>query len=724
MSAGMPPHFRRLRARRARSPPQSAYNQRVLKGLRAAAWRRPPLAGVLVLTAAYVIAGKLGLRLAFVTESTTAVWPAAGIAVGALLVWGARLWPAVAAGAFLVNVTTSGHAASAAAIAMGNTAEALLAWVLVTRWASGVDAFAHSTGVFRFASLAGLIAPVAAATIGTGSLVAAGLVPPADTMSVWITWWIGDGVSILLVAPLVVMWSTRPFPDRRAAGWLELAGALLVVAAAGWFVFGPSPAGARRFPVPFIAVPVLLWPAFRLGARETAAATTLLAGIAIAGTLQEYGPFVRESPNASLLFVQAFAGTWMTAMLAVSIEVESRSRAERHARALNETLERRVAERTGELTRLHERLALAQRVANVGSWEWDVGRDTIWWSDELFRIFRLEPVAERTYESYLMLLHPDDRPRVESAVGKALADGRPFAFEHRLLWPDGTVRTVQANGQVELDASGRTIRMIGTARDVTELRLAEEERMRRLLEQAARVEAEDANRAKDEFLATLSHELRTPLNAALGWTFMLRDMPEDPAARGRAVDAIMRNLQVQNRLVSDMMDVSHITLRTLRLEKGLIDLRDVVCAAIESARDPAASNGLRIESALPPGPVHVSGDFARLQQVVWNLLSNAAKFAGGEGAVQVRLRLQEKSAELIVEDDGPGIDPEFLPQLFQRFRQADSSVRRRHGGLGLGLAIARHLVEAHEGTIVAANRPGGGAVFTVTLPCAATELAG
>jgi len=674
------------------------------------------LFGLALLTTAYFALGKLGLRLAFVNASASAVWPPAGLALGAMLVLGYRIWPAIAIGAFLVNLTTSYSVMSSAIIAGGNTLEALAAWWLVTKVASGIAVFERANTVFRFAVVAG-VAAVLAATIGTMALT-----PPAGTSGpVWITWWLGDAVGIVLITPLVVMYARPPrhrWSGRRIA---EMAAVLATVALVSWIVFGDSSLGSRRYPIPFLAVPILLWPAFRLGARETIVATIVMCGIAIAGTLRGFGPFVSGSPNESLIFLQAFVGVGAVAMLAVSVEVEVREGVEAAVRTLNAGLEERVLLRTEELSRLHDRLAEAQRVAHVGSWEWDIRVNTIWWSDELHRMFRV-PAATRTYESYLELLHPDDRTLVESTVGKALSDHRPFSLEHRLLWPDGTVRTIQSDGHVIADAHGVPARMVGTARDITDLRLAEHERLERIREQAARVEAEDANRAKDEFLATLSHELRTPLNAALGWAHMLRGVLDTPEARQRAVAAILRNLHAQARLVSDMMDLSHITLRTLRLEQAPVNMIGVVEGAVDSLRRTAGDRGITINAKLPSEAIYVLGDDGRLQQVVWNLLSNSTKFSADGGTVMVHLSAHDDCVSLKVEDEGHGIDPEFLPHLFERFRQADSSATREHGGLGLGLAIARHLVEAHGGRIEAANRPNGGAVFTVTLPPAPANV--
>jgi PAS domain S-box-containing protein len=669
-----------------------------------------------VLTGVYFAAGRLGLSLAVVNASASAVWPPAGLAVGALLLLGVRAWPAVAIGAFLVNLTTSHLVGASLVIAAGNTLETLAAVWMVERFAGGSAAFERPYATLRFALFAGAMAPVIAATIGTAALLSFNLAVPADSAVVWVTWWLGDAIGIVLLAPLLVTWARLRAKPRSAWRVAETTAVAVAVIATAWAVFGDTAMGRQNYPVQGLAAPLLLWPALRLGSRETALAAVLMSVVAVAGTINGYGPFVRESPNESLLLLQAFVGVWTIVMLAVAAEVAMRQRVEREMRDLNEQLEQRVQARTEELRRMRDRLVEAQRVANVGSWEWDVRGDAIWWSEELYRIFRLPPSAQLTYERYLTLLHPEDRGRVESAVGKALSDRRPFSVEHRVTGPDGSVRIIEGDGHVIVDDVGAVLRMVGTCRDVTELRRAEEARLERIREQAARVEAEDANRAKDEFLATLSHELRTPLNAALGWTQMLRDVLDSPTGRQRALDAIMRNLQAQERLVSDMMDLSHITLRTLRLEQAPVDMVTVVRSAADSIRAAVHARRITIETRTPGNPVFVIGDEVRLEQVVWNLLSNSAKFSDEGGVVSVTVSLEPEGVRLTVEDRGPGIEPEFIPHVFERFRQADSTPTREYGGLGLGLHIARHLVEAHHGRIDAGNRPEGGAIFTIVLP--------
>ena len=255
-------------------------------------------------------------------------------------------------------------------------------------------------------------------------------------------------------------------------------------------------------------------------------------------------------------------------------------------------------------------------------------------------------------------------------------------------------------------------------REIRVRQWAEEERARLLVrEQEARRQAEEANRIKDEFLATLSHELRTPLNAILGWAQVLRSGKVDPATTERALEAVERNARAQAQLISDLLDVSRIITGKLRLELRPVELPRILDAALDSVRPAAAAKGIHIQVV----PGQISGPFVgdpdRLQQVFWNLLSNAIKFTPQDGTVEVRLRHRDSMAELAVSDTGIGIRSDFLPYAFDRFRQAEGTTTRHHGGLGLGLSIVRHLVELHGGTVaVESEGEGRGATFTVSLP--------
>jgi PAS domain S-box-containing protein len=237
--------------------------------------------------------------------------------------------------------------------------------------------------------------------------------------------------------------------------------------------------------------------------------------------------------------------------------------------------------------------------------------------------------------------------------------------------------------------------------------------------QKARESAEIANRLKDEFLATVSHELRTPLNAVLGWTSLLRGTQMDDARRAKALETIERNARLQQKIVEDLLDVSRIIAGQLRLDREPMPFRPIVEAAVESIRPMAEAKSMALTVELGDDPAVLIGDAARLQQVVWNLLSNAIKFTPEGGAVRVSLDVTERRVELVVGDTGVGIAPAFLPHVFERFRQGDARATRAHGGLGLGLAIVRHLTELHGGSVAAVSAgEGKGATFIVRLPTA------
>ncbi len=306
-----------------------------------------------------------------------------------------------------------------------------------------------------------------------------------------------------------------------------------------------------------------------------------------------------------------------------------------------------------------------------------------------------------------------DPTLVDSVVGqwtRGLVAGIAFEMEFPLRGADGTFRWFLTRVRPLRDADGKIVRWFGTNTNI-------DERVRLLAsEKAARQDAERSNRAKDEFLAIISHELRNPLNAMLGWTRLLRSGSLAEDRKERALETIERNAVNQAQLIEDLLDVARIVSGKLPLAVQAVRLARIVEGALESARPAIEAKGLRTEVVLDEEAV-LSGDPARLQQVVWNLLTNATKFTPRGGEVRVTLEQDGTNVELTVSDTGQGIEPTFLPHVFDRFKQADASTTKTHGGLGLGLAIARNLVEMHGGTIsVASEGAGKGAVFVVRLP--------
>jgi len=362
---------------------------------------------------------------------------------------------------------------------------------------------------------------------------------------------------------------------------------------------------------------------------------------------------------------------------------------------------------------------------------------------------RFQAICGFTFEQslgdgWLQSVHLDDRDRIIADWGTWTLTKCDYSHEFRLQTPEGIIRWVHLRSSPLLSAQGEFLGHVGTVEDITERKQAEEARAQVIREQVARQQAEAANRMKDEFLATLSHELRTPLNSILGWAGLLRTRSFDAATTARALETIERNAKSQAQLIEDILDVSRIIRGKLHLNLRPLNLVSAIETAIEAMRPAAEEKSIQLEVVLDGvvdgvsdagspfatgdsgrnssanaglrKSILIKGDFDRLQQVVWNLVSNAIKFTPQGGKVEVRLTKTSSHAEIQVIDTGIGISPDFLPYVFDRFRQEDSTTTRSYGGLGLGLAIVRHLIELHGGSVhVDSEGEGQGATFTVKL---------
>ncbi|MEA5451216.1 PAS domain-containing protein [Leptolyngbya sp. CCNP1308] len=365
-------------------------------------------------------------------------------------------------------------------------------------------------------------------------------------------------------------------------------------------------------------------------------------------------------------------------------------------------------------------LRMAIESARMGIWDWNLTTNRLTWDAGCKAIFGLSPEADSSVERFYEGLHPDDRDRLQLVIADSLtvASGGSYDVEYRVIGiQDRVERWVRAKGQTYFDRDDTPLRFIGTVLDITQQKQAEAAREQLLRqEQAAREAAERANRIKDEFLAILSHELRSPLNPILGWAKLLQTKKLDAAKTTRALETIERNAKLQTQLIDDLLDIAKILRGKLKIEPASVDPVFVIESAIETVQAAADAKAIRIESDLPDIGL-IQGDGARIQQIVWNLLTNAIKFTPEQGQITIQLAQVDRWAQLKVTDTGRGICPKFLPHIFDSFRQADTSITRQFGGLGLGLAIVRYLAEAHGGTI-AADSPGEGqgATFTVSLP--------
>jgi PAS domain S-box-containing protein len=785
------------------------------------------------LTVIYFILAVVGLQWATLSGTASPVFPAAGLALAGLALGGVRLWPAVFVGRWAASLFAGASLPlwASLAVASGN-ALAAVAGAQVLRWAGFDPALRRRRDVLALVGAA-LGSSALSATIGSGILNQALGHDILSLNGAWLSWWTGDVVGVLVVAPLVLCWTRGEPISRDPAWWLHVGLSTAAAALIAWMVFGfdDSP-----LPRSFFIFPALVWAALAGGARGSSVAMVPVAALSVWGTTRGHGPFILP-PGAQnvealrFLILQQFVGITAVSTLALAVITDGRRarRALRQSEAsfrsffetpavgvvqadiatgrllqVNQKLcqilgysreeletmtllditypddretswtgfqtavqgeaqhfqvEKRYVRKTGELvwarvnvgvvrdpdgTATHStaviediteqkritdaiqaseaRLQLASRAGRIGVWEWNTRTGIAYWSPEACMLYGQEPDCNLGYQEWIACIHPEDRAGASRTVFSAIERARAgedrvlYKDEYRSVHPDGTVLWIEPSGGFELQ--GDTLVMRGVVRDITERKSAEIERERLLQsERAAREEAERASRLKDEFLTTISHELRTPLNAILGWAQILNYGRVDAETTAQGLAAIERNARSQAQLVNDLLDMSRIVSGKIRLEVRNVDLRDVIDAAADAIQPAASAKEIRIDQVLDPDAGTVRGDANRLQQVVWHLLSNAVKFTPNGGRVRIALRQTEKHLEVTVADTGQGIDPDFLPFLYDHFRQADGSTTRQHGGLGLGLAIVKQLVELHGGRVWAQS-PGRnqGSIFTVELP--------
>src|SRR5437870_5885638 len=365
-----------------------------------------PLIGILAII--YFIVGKLGLMLASLHASASPVWPSAGIALAAMLLFGYRVWPAIFVGAFLVNVTAAGNVGTSVAIATGNTLEALAAAWLVNRFAGGRNVFERPQGVFKFA-LAAAISTVISPAFGVTSLALAGFDNWTNYGAIWLTWWLGDATGDLVFTPLVLLWtgaSKRRWNKKEAA---EVGTLLLLLVLLSSIVFGGwLEISSRNYPIAFICGPVVIWMAFRFTQRETATGIFILSAIAVWGTLRGFGPFVGETENQSLLALQSWTAVLAITAMALAAGMAERRRAEA---ALRES---------------EARINLAANAANLGLWLWNIPGDELWVTEKWRKLFGFADSEPMKFDRLLQVVHPGERERMKHLVQHKFEHGGQY----------------------------------------------------------------------------------------------------------------------------------------------------------------------------------------------------------------------------------------------------------------------------------------------------------
>lgn len=663
-----------------------------------ARYRDAAAAGLFAL--AYFAGGEFGYALSLGPSVGGTFWPPAGISLAVLLAAPRRRWPLLLAAGVLANYVSDllhGQTLPAAAgFAVANLSEPLLGAVLLQRVLGPVK-FTRVADVVALALVAVFVSAPFAAAIGAFAAEHFTENPPGFVIG-WTTWWVGDAVGALVLAPaafrLIADW--RRASAVRARSWLEAIAFVLVLAAITEIVFSAPPASLA---LPFLVFPVVLWGSLRFGPLGVGAGLCLVVVLSTHDTVAGLGPFGSNAlaPSEQLIALQIYVGVMALSFYGMALLWEERARTAALLKSAHSGLEaryRRIVEQSPLAILAIEPGGSVQEVNPAWQRLWAHGANDA--ESRPWQVPELRPFLARAFAGETVEL--PEREVATAAVGSEPRRVRGFAYPVK-------------------DESGRVREVVLIERDITDEVAAERQREQLLeAERFARGEAERASRLKDEFLATLSHELRTPLNAIVGWSHILRRTATDPTLT-QAVDTIERNALAQAKLIDDLLDMSRIMAGKIGLTFTRFKLGTVVAAAASALRPVADAKG--VDLIVAADDVALVGDAARIQQVVTNLLSNGVKFTPPGGRVEVRTLANDAEVRLVVRDTGRGIPPEFLPSMFERFRQADASITRRHGGLGLGLSIAKQIVELHGGTIAAESEGlDRGATFIVTLPIA------
>ena len=676
-------------------------------------WARRLLAR-LTLAVIYTFAGKLGLALAFVNRSATAVWPPTGIALAAVVVLGPGVWPGIFLGAFLTNEFTAGTATTSLLIAAGNTLEALLGGYFVRRFAGGRAVFDQGRTIFLFVLLAGLISTTVSATIGVTTLSLFGFGSWPSYWPTWFTWWLGDAAGAIVIAPALMLWAADRSVRWSREQWLERSALFVTVVGAGWLVFVKA-----GYPLTFLCIPICVWAAYRFGPREAATVTCLFSLIAIWGSIHGLGTFGAPYLHDTLLLLQAFMAVTSIVGLTVGAAASGRRHAEERLRLANEQLEVRVRLRSRDLQSAVEKLAASEaRLKTIFDAEPAcvklVSHDGVLLEMNRAGLAMLgaTDAAQIVGRRIIDVIHPDDRDRFLELHNTARS-GTAARGEFRIVGLTGVERWVDSH-LVPFDASGgkeRQTAVLSVTSDVTERKRLEGE-----LSQTHKMEAIGL------LAGGIAHDFNNLITAIGGYTELVLRSLDDRDERREDLQEVAKAAQRAAGMTRQLLAFS----RRQILQPTVVDVNAMV-ADLQNLLRRTIPENIDLEFDLSPTLGPVRADHGRLEQVVLNLAINArdAMPQGGKvriatGIVDVDEVLARRHApmplgryvRLSVSDSGVGMSPETQARIFEPF-----FTTKDHGkGTGLGLATVYGIVKQSEGFIWVESEIGRGTTFEVYLP--------
>ena len=672
---------------------------------------------------------KVSLLMAIPPGYATPVWPPSGIALAALLLFGNRVWVGVWLGAALINVTVQGSPFIAGAIATGNTLEAIAAATLVRPVMGRHWRFQTGEDVVRFIVSCALCAGIAAA-VGVGTLEISGAIDSSAAVANALTWWQGDASGMIIVAPLLLSWSTPLVVRWPTAKIVEGVLLVLLLAMTTVVIFGGTGADWTSVTLAFLALPFVVWAAVRFSQREVTTAVAIVCAIAVWYAVRGHYPFGADSPVAALLFLLAYTSTLVMTGLILCAVIGERERVMAQLETLNEKLSQRVDDRTQELETLNR--ALREEIAERGERE-----EVLRQSEERFRLlvdgvkdyalFRLDPAGNvASWNTGAQNIYGYASAEIVGTHFSRLFTAEDIARD----WPAYELATARAGGRYEeegwrlkKDGSAFRANTIVSALHDSEGALIGFAKVTRDLTVPRRVEALQENqRQMNEFLAMLSHELRNPLAAIVNALDLMRHNPALERSEARGI--VERQTAHLAHIVDDLLDVSRITRGKIELRKEPLWFNDAVRHALDSCQPLLTARGHAVDVRTSSEDLWVDADPTRLHQVILNLLTNAAKYTPRGGRIAIEVEREGHEVVLRVRDNGIGIAPTFLPNVFDLFTQGDRSLDRTASGLGIGLTIVKRMVEMHGGSVEAHSAGlGQGSEFVIRLPLASAGAA-
>lgn len=621
----------------------------------------------------YFISAKLGLRLAFVNASATAVWPPTGIAIASLLIFGLKAWPGIFLGAFLANVTTAGTIMTSLGIAIGNTLEGIIAAYLINKFGSGRYVFDEVIDIFKFIFLAAFLSTIVSATIGVFTLSINGFASWDNFWPVWLTWWLGDLSGALIIAPLILVWWNNPKINFNLFYAINLTFSFLALFIITWVVF------SGILPYAYLCLPIAVWIAFWFGQKGAISATILTAIITILFTLSHKGPFASLLDlNHSLILVQLFLGIFsLTGIIFASAILKIKkgeSMLSSHERRFQALIENSF-----------DAVVLIDATAKI-----------LYSSPSVKRILDYEP-QEMDGINGFDLIFPEDRDKTRKELTKLLLrPGGTITVEYRTIRKDQRIIWVEVTG-TNLLFEPNVGAVVVNFHDITK--------------------EKEIDLAKTEFVSLASHQLRTPLTTIKWYSEMLLGgkLGKLTDKQNEYLDELYNGNQRMINLVNDLLDVSRIDMGTFSAAPVLISLKETFKDILKDFKMQISNKQLTVTSSFK-GKDKIKMDPKISRIILQNLLSNSIKYTNPKGEIDLSINTDNNHLTIKIADNGLGIPAEAQTQIFTKFFRADNVKGIDTKGTGLGLYLVKSLVKQLEGEIGFNSKENKGSSFFVSLP--------